>query len=104
MGKEEVINFTIFGIACSFVATQKRGHFRLMVPFTGSTCHIVRNVIKKDSRTVIQNDKLEIVVSFENLVISSTNGFCIWKNYLVKYNFNPTIQLSLLVPNLNVGN
>ena len=25
---------------------------------------------KKDSRTVIQNDKLEIVVSFENLVLS----------------------------------
>ena len=59
---------------------------------------------KKDSRTVIQNDKLEIVVSFENLVISSTNGFCIRKNYLVKYNFNPTIQLSKLVPNFNVGN
>ena len=70
MGKEEVINFTIFGIACSFVATQKRGHFRLMAPFTGSTCHIVRNVIKK-GMTVIQNNKLEIVVSFENLVTNT---------------------------------
>ena len=89
MGKEEVINFTIFGIACSFVAAQKRGHFRLMAPFTGSTCHIVRNVIKRDSRTVIQNDKLEIVVAFENLAISSTNGFCIlWKNLVTMHLFN----------------
>ena len=86
MGKEEVINFTIFGIACSFVATQKKGTFPVDGAVYRKYVPYCKKCNKKDSRTVIQNNKFEIVVSFENLV---TNGFCIlWKNLVTMHLFN----------------